>query len=90
MERSQASHSLPEPSNLDPVFMPQVRPLMRRAWQRRVQLNQVHVQLANLYPEWIQGDLFQPGRLRQQAICAVGDSLNARFGKGTLRPASLL
>ncbi|HSH08976.1 MAG TPA: DNA polymerase IV [Oceanipulchritudo sp.] len=83
-ETAQASHSLSEPSNLDPVFFPHVRSLMRRAWQRRVQLNQVHVQLSNLYPDWMQEDLFEPGRARQRTICCLGDALNEQFGKGTL------
>ncbi|MGC9451449.1 MAG: DNA polymerase Y family protein [Oceanipulchritudo sp.] len=83
-EISEASRSLPEPSNLDPVFLPLVRPLMRRAWQRRVRLNQVRVQLSRLYPEWMQGDLFDPGNERQARLCRAADALNAQFGKGTL------
>lgn len=89
-ESAQDSQSLPEPSNLDPVFFPLVRPLMRRAWQRRVRLNQVRVQLANLYPDWIQGDLFDSGTLNQLALCRTGDALNARFGSNTLVRASQL
>lgn len=89
-ETAQASHSFPEPSNLDPVFFPLVRLLMRRAWQRRVQVNQVRVQLANLYPEWTQGDLFDPSPIRQLAICRIGDVLNAQYGSGSLVRASQL
>jgi DNA polymerase-4 len=89
-ESAQASHSLPEPSNLDPVFFPFVRPLMRRAWQRRVQVNQIRVQLSNLYPAWIQEDLFDPQVQQHRRMCEIGDVLNARFGKGTLVRASQL
>jgi DNA polymerase IV len=89
-ESAQASHALPEPANLDPVFFPLVRPLLQRAWRRRVRINQVRVQLTNLYPDWIQGDLFDTGTRRQLAICQAADALNARFGKGALRRASQL
>ena len=89
-EMAQASHSLPDPSNLEPHFFPHVRPLMKRAWARRVQINQVRVQLSNLYPDWIQGDLFDPGRARQRDICRISDVLNAQFGSGTLVPLGML
>jgi len=89
-ETAQSSHSLTEPSNLDPVFFPHVRPLMKRAWARRVQINQIRVQLSQLYPDWIQGDLFDHEGMRQLDICRLQDSLNTRFGKGTLAPASLI
>ncbi|NDV61865.1 DNA polymerase IV [Puniceicoccales bacterium CK1056] len=89
-EYAQASHSFPEPSNLDPVFLPRVRVLMKRAWQRRVQVNQIRVQLSNLYPAWIQNDLFDETQLRARRICEVGDDLNSRFGKGSLMRASQL
>jgi DNA polymerase-4 len=89
-ESAQASHSLTEPSNLDPVFFPHVRLLMRRAWQRRVQLNQVRVQLANLYPDWLQADLFNPDTERQRILCGLSDSLNAQFGSSALMPGSLV
>ena len=83
-EMAQASQSLEEPANIDPVFLPWVRPLMCRAWQRRVQINQIRVHLGNLYPDWIQGELFAPDLSRQRALCDISDALNAQFGKGTL------
>ena len=89
-EYAQASQSLNDPSNLDPVFFPLVRPLMKRAWQRRVTINQVRVQLTHLYPDWIQGELFDTVSQRQLRICQVGDALNTQFGSGTLRRASQL
>lgn len=89
-ESAQASQSLNDPGNLDPVFFPLVRPLMKRAWQRRVTINQVRIQLTNLYPDWIQGELFDTVSQRQLRICQVGDALNAQFGRGTLRRASQL
>lgn len=84
-EFTQVSHSLRDPSQLDPAFLPLVRSLMKRGWQRRVRLNQVRLQLGNLYPAWMQGDLYDGRTERQRVICELGDSLNARFGKGTLR-----
>jgi DNA polymerase-4 len=90
MEVAQASHSLPDPSNLEPVFFPRVRPLMRRAWHRRVQLNQIRVQLGNLYPDWMQADLFNPGQARQREICRLSDAINAEYGKGSLVPLGML
>lgn len=89
-ESAQASHSLSEPSNLDPFFLPWVRILMKRAWQRRVQVNQIRVQLGNLYPDWIQNDLFDETLARQRRMAELGDSLNTRFGKGSLVRASQL
>ena len=83
-EMAQASRSLDEPGNTDPLFFPLVRPLMGRAWQRRVKINQVRVQLSQLYPDWMQGDLFEPGLWRQREMCHTVDALNARFGKGTV------
>jgi DNA polymerase-4 len=88
MEVTQASHSLLDPSNLEPVFFPCVRLLMKRAWQRRVQLNQIRVQLSNLYPDWMQGDLFDPNQVRQREVCRIGDSINNQFGRGSLVRAS--
>jgi len=84
-ERTQVSHSLKEPSQLDPAFLPLVRALMKRGWQRRVRLNQIRVQLGNLYPAWMQGDLYDGTNERRRIICELSDTLNARFGKGTLR-----
>lgn len=89
-EVCQVSHSLTDPSNLDPVFIPHVRVLARRAWQRRVKLNQIRVQLGNLYPDWIQGDLFDPLQGRQREICRIRDQLSAEYGKRALVPASQL
>ena len=83
-EMAQCSHSFPDPSNIDPVFLVQVRPLMRRAWQRRVKINQIRIQLSNLYPEWIQEDLFDPGTVRHARLFQAVDALNASMGKGTL------
>jgi DNA polymerase-4 len=89
-EFAQASHSLAEPANLDSCFLPLVRPLMVRAWARRVKLNQIRVQLSRLYPDWSQGDLFDPSRERQSKLFQAADALNARFGKGTLISAGIL
>lgn len=89
-ESAHAAHSLPEPSNLDPVFFPLVRPLQRRAWQRRVQVNQIRIQLSNLYPAWIQAELFDAQTQQHRRMCEIGDVLNARFGKGALVRASQL
>lgn len=88
METAQASHSLADPSNLDGDFQQHIRPLMRRAWTRRVQLNQVRIQLSHLYPDWLQGDLFDPGRARQSVLCQLSDTLREQFGPRCLVPAS--
>ncbi len=89
-EVCQASHSLVDPSNLDPAFLPHVRMLLKRAWQRRVKLNQIRVHLNNLYPDWIQGDLFDPLQARQREICRIRDRLNSEYGNRALVPASQL
>lgn len=87
---TQASHTLAEPSNLDPAFVPEVRRLLKRAWTRRVQLNQVRVQIDSLYPDWNQGSLFSTRTERQRQLYAVQDALNARFGGQVLGPANRL
>jgi DNA polymerase-4 len=89
-EVAQASRSFPEPGNHDPMFTPHLRDLLRKAWTRRVKLNQIRIQLANLYPDWMQGDLLDPNRERQREICRIGDMLNEQFGRGTLVQASQL
>jgi DNA polymerase-4 len=89
-EVAQAGHSLADPSNLEAVFFPCVEPLMKRAWSRRVQLNQVRIQLGNLYPDWIQEDLFDSDKIRQREICRIGDLIRERFGKEALVPLSVL
>lgn len=89
-EMGHASQSLPEPSNLDPVFDPLVQPLMRRAWKRRVRINQIRLSLSHFYPDWIQGGLFDSPESTHLKICHLGDALNARFGPGALVRASRL
>lgn len=89
-ESARASVSLAEPSQLDPVFLPQIRPLLRRAWQRRVKINQVRVSLERLYPQLLQGDLFDTAGPRSKRLFEAVDALNQRFGGGTLRSASLM
>lgn len=89
-EQAQCSHSFAEPSNLDPVFLPHIRPMMRRTWARRVKLNQIRIQLTNLYPDWMQGDLFDVSSIRQREIYRLSDSLDSTIGKGALVPASHL
>lgn len=87
---AQVSKSLREPTNLDPILIPYLRELLRRGWSRRVQLNQVRVQLDRLYPDWNQGMLFDGGDEKQRRLYTVQDAINARFGTGTLAPASQL
>ncbi len=89
-ETAQAAHSLAAPGSIDADFLPHIRPLLRRAWRRRVTVNQVRLELSRLYPDWMQGELFGPGRPRQLALCRLGDALTARFGPAALRPASQL
>lgn len=89
-EKASASMNLGEPENLDAVFLPQLRVLLGKAWRRRVRLNQIHVRLTRLYPDWEQGMLFDETRARAREVCAALDAINARFGEGTLRAASLL
>jgi DNA polymerase-4 len=89
-EEASASEALLSPSNLDPVFFPLVGPLLRRAWRRRVRINQVRLTLRQLYPDCIQEDLFGAGQGRLRQICTLGDQLNATYGEGTLVRASQL
>lgn len=89
-EESMASHSLREPSNLEIDFFPQVRPLMKRAWARRVRLRLVRVQLSRLYPAMIQEDLFSSRHSRARQLAAAADHVNAHWGKGVLKPACLM
>lgn len=89
-ERKLATHSLLEPSNLDPDFMPLVGGLLERAWQRRVRLNQVSVQLQQLYPAWMQGELFSRQSDTLARLYRARDQINLEMGQGTVRSAALL
>lgn len=88
-EEARASVALEEPSNVDPVFAGQLRGLLKRAWRRRVCVNQVRVQLERLYADWVQEDLFSgEADARMRALYAVKDELRGRFGAKALQPAS--
>lgn len=89
-ESAQSSVSRDEPANVDSAFIPLLDLLRRRLWQRRVCLNQVRVQLSNLYPAWMQGELFAPQPAALSRLYQARDAVNARFGQGALRAASLL
>lgn len=89
-EQAHAASSLKDPGNLDPLFMPLLRVLLRRAWRRRVMINQIRVELRNLYPDWIQGEIFDHRQAGWLAMCRLGDQLNAEYGEGTLIRASQL
>lgn len=89
-ETARVAHSLREPENVDEAFLPQLRPLLGKAWRRRVRLNQIQVRLLRLYPDWDQGMLFDETRQRSRKVRAALDHVNEQFGEGTLQAASLL
>jgi DNA polymerase-4 len=83
-QQAQASHSLREPARHDPLFSAHLLGLLRRAWQRRVRVNQVRVVVSNLYPALLQGQLFGDTVVRNERLFAAMDMLNQKYGAGTV------
>ncbi|MFL5477800.1 MAG: hypothetical protein ACJ79X_02165 [Gemmatimonadaceae bacterium] len=49
MDECQRSESLLEPTDLESDIYPRLRPLLRRAWERRVSLRMISLKLSSIY-----------------------------------------
>lgn len=85
MDEDQASETLQEPTDLETDLYPRIRPLLRRAWRRRVSLRLVALKLSNVYNALFRLELplEAHSRLRanQRRIVEVIDRLRESHGK---------
>lgn len=87
-ETSQASGSLTEPTALETDVYGRLRPLLLRAWNRRVSLRLVGLKLSQLYDDRFSGEFEWSGEgptreRRERAVRAVED-LRQRYGTGII------
>lgn len=84
-EEVQVCARLAEPDNIAEAFIGELRRLLKRAWQRRVRLRQVRLQLSQFYREVYQGDLFEGDRRdRWRQLARVRDELVGQYGDSAL------
>jgi DNA-directed DNA polymerase III PolC len=57
MAEDQCGESLAEPTDLETDLYPRLRPLLRRAWKRRVSLRMVSLKFANVYAGFFRDEL---------------------------------
>lgn len=88
-EEGQAGQGLTEPAEVDEEFFPLIRPLLKKAWSRRVCLRMAGVRLGHLYPQRLQQELFDTRRERLRSLAGALDELTAQYGSGAVRRASL-
>jgi DNA polymerase IV len=75
------SQTLPEPSDLDTVFLNTLRELFARAWDGKAMLRLVGVDLSMFAPASGQLELLDPGRREKlQRLARATDQLRDRFG----------
>jgi DNA polymerase-4 len=75
------SHTLPEPSDLDSVFLKSLRDLFARAWNGKVLLRLVGVSLTTFSSGSAQFDLLDPERREKlERLARATDRLRDRFG----------
>ncbi len=75
------SHTLPEPSDLDTVFLKAVRELFHRAWDGQAMLRLVGVALTSFSAGSAQFDLLDPEhREKLERLARATDRLRDRFG----------
>lgn len=86
-EDVERSESLPEPSDLETEFYPLLKPLLQRAWQRRVRLRMIGLRLSNIYRCWPQVDFLQPQREKQRILAHLIDRINEEQGLYTVQRA---
>jgi DNA polymerase IV len=75
------SHTLPEPSDLDTIFLRTVRDLFSGAWDGSASLRLVGVEFSSFTSGSGQMDLLDPGRRdKLERLARATDSLRDRFG----------
>ena len=89
MEETMRSESISEPSPVENAFYPILKPLLRRAWSRRVSLRLVGVRLSNLHPALPEPELAltglpQKSSTEQLLIAEASDAIRRRYGKNSI------
>jgi DNA-directed DNA polymerase III PolC len=88
MAEDQAGESLPEPASLETELYSRLRPLLQRAWKRRVSLRLVSLRLSNVYDGWRESELpLDPGARQRDAqarLAAAVDQLRATHGRSVI------
>jgi DNA polymerase-4 len=89
MEETMRTESISEPSPVENSFYPILKPLLRRAWSRRVSLRLVGVRLSNLHPALPEPELAltglpQKSSTEQLLIAEASDAIRRRYGKNSI------
>lgn len=86
-ERS-ISARLPQPTAFTPALVETARELLSKIWRSGYRYKKAGVTLLDLAPERPeQGNLFEPPDPRKRALMTALDTVNGRFGSGTLSVA---
>jgi DNA-directed DNA polymerase III PolC len=84
MAEDQCGESLPEPTDLESDVYTRLRPLLRRAWQRRVSLRMVSLKFASVYDGFCRAELPLERTAQQhearRRLAAVVDELRKTRG----------
>ncbi|WP_404420377.1 Y-family DNA polymerase [Nibricoccus sp. IMCC34717] len=87
---SSASHTLPEASDLETVFYPQLAPLLARAWKRRDGIRLASVKLSDLETQGSQLGLFDQEAEKRSRLARAVDAVRERAGKAAVVRGSSL
>jgi DNA polymerase IV len=87
---SSASQTLPEASDLEPVFYALLAPLLARAWKRRDGIRLASVKLSDLEAHGQQLGLFDQDAEKRGRLARVVDALRDKAGKDAVVRASAL
>jgi nucleotidyltransferase/DNA polymerase involved in DNA repair len=78
MDECQRSESLLEPTDLETDIYPRLRPLLRRAWERRVSLRMVSLKFSNIYEGIFRTELpLEPSAQQQDARRRLAGAVDA-------------
>jgi nucleotidyltransferase/DNA polymerase involved in DNA repair len=78
MDECQRSESLLEPTDLETDIYPLLRPLLRRAWERRVSLRMVSLKFSSIYESVFRAELpLQPSAQQQDARRRLASAVDA-------------
>ncbi|HEY0457076.1 MAG TPA: DNA polymerase IV [Verrucomicrobiae bacterium] len=88
MDETQRSESLVEPTDLETDVYPRLRPMLRRAWERRVSLRMVSLKFSNIYDGVFRSELPLEVDARkhdaQRRLAATVDALRKTHGPRVL------
>jgi DNA-directed DNA polymerase III PolC len=88
MDEDQCSESLLEPTDLETDIYSRLRPMLRRAWRRRVSLRMVSLKVSNVYEGSFRGELPLEERAQQhearRRLAEAVDELRKTRGTGVI------